>query len=68
MITAAASSVTVTTHDASAVASCELVASFMQTLVVPLIPAFPQLLGASTTKTHGTGQHRQSSCFVIDPT
>jgi MFS family permease len=29
-------------------ASCGLVASFMQTLVVPLIPAFPQLLDAST--------------------
>lgn len=28
-------------------ASCGLVASFMQTLVVPLIPAFPRLLNAS---------------------
>ncbi|HKN55527.1 MAG TPA: MFS transporter, partial [Amycolatopsis sp.] len=28
-------------------ASCGLVASFMQTLVLPLIPAFPHLLGAS---------------------
>ncbi|MEU4667121.1 MFS transporter [Amycolatopsis sp. NPDC023774] len=30
-------------------ASCGLVASFMQTLVVPLIPAFPKLLNASAT-------------------
>ncbi|MET7996310.1 MFS transporter [Amycolatopsis sp. NPDC005232] len=30
-------------------ASCGLVASFMQTLVVPLIPAFPKLLNASPT-------------------
>ncbi|MFD8497891.1 MFS transporter [Amycolatopsis sp. NPDC059657] len=30
-------------------ASCGLVASFMQTLVVPLIPAFPRLLNASAT-------------------
>lgn len=30
-------------------ASCGLVASFMQTLVVPLIPAFPQLLNATAT-------------------
>ncbi|WP_326565864.1 MFS transporter [Amycolatopsis rhabdoformis] len=30
-------------------ASCGLVASFMQTLVVPLIPAFPRLLDASAT-------------------
>lgn len=30
-------------------ASCGLVASFMQTLVIPLIPVFPRLLNASAT-------------------
>ena len=31
-----------------ALASCGLTVSLMQTLVVPLLPQFPRLLGAST--------------------